>query len=957
MGSFRSLGLIGLLVAVCSVTMIAATLVEAESPKDMSTGPSIVGDFRSAELFADFFVSDANTSPEYPDVAAAADGTVHVVFVDEREQVLYSRRVAGEAGFREPVNLTSPNASGFYAQVEVAPNGTVHLIWVEQQWTQWAYSSDGGESWTTRSLLHTGGTDGLSLALYPNGMPAMLYTEVSYASSHDRMPPTYLYGFYSWDMSGNAIIRQYVGHPNRPPHDFRLVIGSDGTADYTYIESNRTNSTLWWKRSFDGGQTWTDETLIDTGADWYGEYKVVAMSGGRLAFAWTGAFSPTGFGGVASHVAGRQLSWMIVGSNMTGRYYARPVNVTTHYSHPYAFDLVSRDEEVRVFFLGFRRIWNDKVVTDGPFAMQLFYVHIDTTRGVEFPLYAGFYPTDYTFNLSGRVEEEYSSMRLALCLEQGPQPVAVASLVVGPGSFGLYAWRANHSPTVPRALSETEGAWLIGGSVQLEAAEAYDIDGDMLWYKLDCWTLDGEPMTSPAWDETPSVTLTGLRHGIYIWGINVTDYMGGGNASEEGWWFRVDTGPPHPNPGGPYLVTEGSVLTLYGGRSHDDGQVVRWEWDWDGDGSYDSSMDGPRFEVVVDIEGRWNATLRVTDEAGLTAIDWTALEVVHVPPQVTIDGPAEVHARGAPSTYVAVIEPEWRHAYRTAWYVDGTGPVEGMVLEVSFDEVGQHWLSVIATDERGRPTYGQLSVTAYWAGPAVVSIMAPTEVFVGDAYRVRAFPTYLNHSASWNFSWYRDGVPIGTARSFDLVAEHAPSERIEVDYMGSDGSTAAAEVVIAVREHLRPVVLSIADATTTRSICVNWTRASQPWMFGRYIVRICAVPLYWGSTPDMGWMASPGDNAPYITADINDTAHNFTGLQPSTHYYLCVYLEGGGEVAVSDVATEATPPVATQHGPDDGGGPMGVRPADLTAFLVALAIVALLVGYRLRRGSEGRQIS
>ena len=278
-----------------------------------------------------------------------------------------------------------------------------------------------------------------------------------------------------------------------------------------------------------------------------------------------------------------------------------------------------------------------------------------------------------------------------------------------------------------------------------------------------------------------------------------------------------------------------------------------------------------------------------------------------------------------------------------------------MVLEVAFDEIGQHWLSVRATDEKGRLSCGQLSVTAYWAGPAVVSILGPKEVFVGDAYRVTAFPTCLNHSAAWNFSWYRDGVPLGTARSIDLVAEHAPSERIEVDYMGSDGSTAVAEVVITVREHLRPVDISIATNATMSSIYVEWTRASQIAMFGRYIVRISATPFGGDSEPDLGWMASPGGYAPYVSVDLNDTAHNFTGLQPGTYYYVCVYLEGGGEVAMSEVLTEVTRSIVSHGGGDGDNGPLWVHPTDLVAFIVALVVMVVLVAYRLDKARRDRR--
>src|SRR6185369_15882846 len=93
--------------------------------------------------------------------------------------------------------------------------------------------------------------------------------------------------------------------------------------------------------------------------------------------------------------------------------------------------------------------------------------------------------------------------------------------------------------------------------------------------------------------------------------------------------------------GGPYSVSEGSVVSLDGSASHDDdGSIVSYEWDFNYDGSnFDvdstgmsvlfsaSAMDGPTSRMVA---------LRVTDDQGATHIATTMLNVTNAAPSVNV---------------------------------------------------------------------------------------------------------------------------------------------------------------------------------------------------------------------------------------------------------------------------------------------------------------------------------
>jgi hypothetical protein len=957
MGSVRSLGLMGLLVALCAVTVLATAVAYAEQPEDRSEGPSIDCVFRPPEPIARHIVSDMNAAPSDLDVAAAADGTVHAVYLAEGWQVLYSRRVAGEAGFRAPVRMNTPNTTCYWPQVELAPNGTVHVLWLEYPHSapaeiRWAYSLDNGENWTTRVLEGGSHIDDLAFTVQPSGIPALLCSITYWGAGQSRSPVVNALEYFSWSMSGEELFRTIIYNTGEGFKDLRIAVSSDGTTHCTYIM----NSTLRWRRSDDGGRTWSGETTIKTGQDWTGEYRAAAMPGGRLALAWTGPFSPTGPNGTASHPAGRQLSWTVAGNNGPTNFNGRIYNVSSHHCHPTAFGLVARDDEVCVVFLGFNRNRYGELVTDGQFYLPIYSFNIKATWGSDDPWYAGFSPSSYWYYTNGTLEDEYSRLQLAMCLEQGLLPVAVTSLFEGQGTFDLCAWRVNHAPTVPTCLSEAAGGWVLGTSITLETTEAFDADGDTLRYSFECRSLDGERIEYGVWIDHPRVDVAGLRHGAYLWGVTVRDSHYAESSADCAWWFRVDTGPPIADAGLTYSIVEGGVLYLYGGRSRDDGPIVRWEWDWDGDGVFDSREDDPTLEVLVDIDGRWNVTLRITDEAGRNDTDSTIVNSIHLEPEVYVTGPTDVDAGGPPCPFVVIIEPMFRHIYACAWYIDGVGPVVGGEVHLSFDEVGMHFLAVRVTDEVGRPLNGQLTVMAHWVGPAKVSIMAPAEVYVGEVYQVRAVPVYLNESAEWTFSWNRDGEPVGGGRSIALVAQRAPSETIDLSYNGSDGSHASAEVIVSVREHLRASNLSLMGNAKTTSIRVTWTACGQPMLFVRYIVRISSASFDRADLPNLDWMASAGANDPYVATDINTTNCTFWDLSPGTFYHLSVYTEGGGEVVMSDVVVALTQ--AVREGPDDGGdgGWPSVGPEDIAVFVVAAAVVVAMAAYRIRKvRRDGKQ--
>ena len=89
---------------------------------------------------------------------------------------------------------------------------------------------------------------------------------------------------------------------------------------------------------------------------------------------------------------------------------------------------------------------------------------------------------------------------------------------------------------------------------------------------------------------------------------------------------------PIASAGGPYTGKVGETIVFDGSGSFDpDGWIVQYEWDFDSDGTFDFSSAEPTAEYAYPAAFSGIATLRVTDDAGNTAIGTAPVEVTLIP--------------------------------------------------------------------------------------------------------------------------------------------------------------------------------------------------------------------------------------------------------------------------------------------------------------------------------------
>ncbi len=143
-----------------------------------------------------------------------------------------------------------------------------------------------------------------------------------------------------------------------------------------------------------------------------------------------------------------------------------------------------------------------------------------------------------------------------------------------------------------------------------------DVDGFITKYE---WDFEGDGVFDFVSDTTGITVHTFNANGVYNAGLRVTD--NDGNRAVDS--VRIEVKPPG-SPTSTATISgsgsgEGSFNVSFVGSGTDDGKIVLYEWDFDGDGTYDwSSPTTPNTDYNYTEPGKYRATLRVTDDAGLT---------------------------------------------------------------------------------------------------------------------------------------------------------------------------------------------------------------------------------------------------------------------------------------------------------------------------------------------------
>jgi hypothetical protein len=176
--------------------------------------------------------------------------------------------------------------------------------------------------------------------------------------------------------------------------------------------------------------------------------------------------------------------------------------------------------------------------------------------------------------------------------------------------------------------------------------------------------------------------------------------------------------PPSAEAGGPYVVSEGSSLTLDAtGSSDPDEDIILYEWDLDNDGAYDDAT-GSTVERSFTDDDYLIVSVKVTDELDEFSEDSAEVTVANVSPAVELSDNVIIDEGGTMIGSGSFSDPGADSWTATIDYGDGSG-AEGVALDPDnafnlshvYNDSGEFEVIVIVTDDDGGDGIGILPIT------------------------------------------------------------------------------------------------------------------------------------------------------------------------------------------------------------------------------------------------------
>jgi len=202
------------------------------------------------------------------------------------------------------------------------------------------------------------------------------------------------------------------------------------------------------------------------------------------------------------------------------------------------------------------------------------------------------------------------------------------------GDWGELQFEMSAAPPAPALTDPANLATDVSLTPTLTWAGIMDPNGDTVTYH---WYVDDEAtVTAPFTDNNTTAGTTATLGGTLV-GFTTYYWM---VCADDGWeqpqcstvWKFTTAAPANQPPvadaGVDQTVVEDTTVTLLGTGTDPDGTIVLYEWDFTSDGTYDTTntTSGTTTHIYAD-PGTYIATLRVTDDGGLTDTDSVTITV------------------------------------------------------------------------------------------------------------------------------------------------------------------------------------------------------------------------------------------------------------------------------------------------------------------------------------------
>ena len=281
----------------------------------------------------------------------------------------------------------------------------------------------------------------------------------------------------------------------------------------------------------------------------------------------------------------------------------------------------------------------------------------------------------------------------------------------------------------PRALIAVSHEQTVVGREVTFRSISSDPDGDALNL---AWGA-GDP-TGFRDGSRPSLTRSFATPGVHEVRLQVTDEHGAVSTTSTTVEVlnSVPVGAITATPASPLT---GEAVALTSRASDPDGGSLQYAWDVDGDG-FDDGTTASVESVTFALPETRRVRLRLTDEAGATAVEELSIEVRNRPPTADFDRNPDIVERGRPVTFTSrARDAEELELAEQSWDLDGDGDYDdafGTTASHTFHSGRVHEVGLRVVDAHGGVAIARIPLVLGNRSPVASFTVAPERPVVGQ---------------------------------------------------------------------------------------------------------------------------------------------------------------------------------------------------------------------------------
>jgi len=254
----------------------------------------------------------------YPDIAVDPSDNLHVTWQDSspgNEEIYYKRSTDGGNTWTTTQRLTRTSGDSYYPKMIADPSGDLHIVWFDNTpgnyEVYYRKSTDGGAGWTKNQRITWNPGDSISRDIIV-GLSGHLYVFwADFTPGNNE-----IYCSKSTDSGKSWPANQRLTWTSDGSDAVSAAVAPSGALHIAWQESLSGGNAVYYKRTTDGGASWTKSQRLSWNSGTSCEPTIAADSSGCLHVVWYDS-SPGNFevfyrktldGGITWE-ASQRLSW------------------------------------------------------------------------------------------------------------------------------------------------------------------------------------------------------------------------------------------------------------------------------------------------------------------------------------------------------------------------------------------------------------------------------------------------------------------------------------------------------------------------------------------------------------------------------------------------------------------------------------------------------------------------